>query len=501
MKQPHIIIFNPDQWRGDVLRHQGNPAAVTPHLDQFAAEEGVSFSQAFCQNPVCTPSRCSYMTGWYPHVRGHRTMNHMLHADRGEPNLLKVLKDEGYFVWWGGKNDLLARGPDLEAACDVRFEATAADYERWGLTPREGAHAGNYAWRGEPDDDMYFSFLKGKLDKGDEEVYADSDWARFLGALDFIGSYDGEKPLCIYLPLDYPHPPYGVEEPWYSMIDRGMLLPRVPAPESWEGAPSILEKIYRNQKLQGLDEETWSELRGTYYGSCARLDHQFGMLMDALKQQNFYDDAAIFMFSDHGDFTGDYGLVEKASNTMQDCLTRVPFLFKPPAGVPVKPGNREALVELVDFSATVYDLLQLDPGYDSFGKSLLPLAAGKTTVHRDAVFCEGGRRPKEYQAVDSGNHTGEPADPLGLYGPRIVEEASEDPFVHCKAVMCRTSSHKYVRRYGELDELYDLTRDPREQQNRIGDPAYREILSELRERLTDWYMETCDVIPQQKDLR
>jgi arylsulfatase A-like enzyme len=92
---PHIVIFNPDQWRGDVLGHLGNRAAVTPHLDRMVATDAVSFRNAFCQNPVCTPSRCSFMTSWYPHVRGHRTMFHMLRQD--EPVLLKTLKENGYF--------------------------------------------------------------------------------------------------------------------------------------------------------------------------------------------------------------------------------------------------------------------------------------------------------------------------------------------------------------------------------------------------------------------
>ena len=71
VEKPHIIIFNVDQWRGDVLGHLGNPAAQTPNLDQIVKSGAVSFSNAFCQNPVCTPSRCSFMTGWYPHVSKH----------------------------------------------------------------------------------------------------------------------------------------------------------------------------------------------------------------------------------------------------------------------------------------------------------------------------------------------------------------------------------------------------------------------------------------------
>ena len=104
-KRPNILIFNPDQFRADAVGHLKNEASYTPVLDRLVREDAVSFENAFCQNPVCTPSRCSFMSGWYPHVRGHRTMHHMMHE--GEPVLLKTLKDDGYFVWWGGKNDLI----------------------------------------------------------------------------------------------------------------------------------------------------------------------------------------------------------------------------------------------------------------------------------------------------------------------------------------------------------------------------------------------------------
>ena len=104
-KRPNLVIFNPDQWRGDVMGCHGDPAAVTPNLDRLVQTDGVSFRNAYCQNPVCTPSRCSFMSGWYPHVRGHKSMAHMLRPPH-DNNLLKTLKDAGYFVWWGGKNDL-----------------------------------------------------------------------------------------------------------------------------------------------------------------------------------------------------------------------------------------------------------------------------------------------------------------------------------------------------------------------------------------------------------
>ena len=103
-QKSNIVLFVPDSYRGDVLGHHGNPAACTPNLDRLAATDAVSYANAFAQNPVCTPSRCSFMTGWYTHVHGHRSMRYMLREH--EPNLLAVLRREGCHVWWGGKNDL-----------------------------------------------------------------------------------------------------------------------------------------------------------------------------------------------------------------------------------------------------------------------------------------------------------------------------------------------------------------------------------------------------------
>ncbi len=486
--RPHIIIFNPDQWRGDVLGHMGNPAAVSPTLDQWVETDAVSFSRAFCQNPVCTPSRCSFMTGWYPHVRGHRTMFHMLHPD--EPVLLKILKDAGYFVWWGGKNDLVPTQNGFEDYCDVKYKATGP--------LRPNLHSAT-DWRGDPDGDNYFSFYAGRLDTDGDEVYYDNDWAMVEGAVRQIKDAPPDQPLCIYLPLSYPHPPYGVEDPWYSMIDRAKLPSRTPTPD-WAQAqkPKILAGIAEGQRLQGWPEERWQELRATYYGMCARVDAQFAMILDALREAGIYDDTAIFFFSDHGDYTGDYGLVEKNQNSFEDCLTRVPFIVKPPAAVKTQPGVRDALVELVDLSATVYALTGIEPGYDGFGRSLLPLIAGETESHRDAVFCEGGRRLGEIQAME--RESSSFYNPDELYHPRLKMQGREDGS-HGKAAMCRTPDFKYVHRLYETDELYDLRADPQECHNLIDSPDYAETLAALRLRLLQWYQETADVVPHDTDQR
>ena len=99
--KPNIIIFNPDQWRGDMLGYLGYSAAKTPNLDSIVNNDAIAFNNAFCQATVCTPSRCSFMTGWYPHVHGHRTMHYMLHTDQGDSSILSELKkSDSYLVGW-----------------------------------------------------------------------------------------------------------------------------------------------------------------------------------------------------------------------------------------------------------------------------------------------------------------------------------------------------------------------------------------------------------------
>jgi len=489
---------------------------------------------------VCTPSRCSIMTGWYPHTRGHRTMHHMLHPELDEPNLLAILKREGYFVWWGGKNDLTPgqqwsdKVLGKDRYCNVKFQPMSDDWHRWYRAPTIQAND----YRGMPDSDTYYSFMQGRLysgaeleailgpadesnaegdghdDRDEAPDYGDGDWGNVLGVIDFIRSWDAsrEQPLCIFLSLTFPHPEYGVEEPFFSMIDRSRVPPRVPSP-NWDTAkkPSILKGIAERQNLKGWTEERWTELRAVYLGMIARVDHQFGLLVQVLKEKGMYDDAVISVFSDHGDFTGDYGLVEKNQNTFEECLSRVPFIVKPPSSVTVamQPGRApgqantcDALVELVDFSATVYDLAGIEPGYWSFGKSLLPLIRGEINPqdHRDAVFCEGGRLAGEVQCMERESKSS--TSTSGSYWPRVSLQMDDDGPYHTKAAMCRTSRFKYVMRLYETDELYDLENDPGETTNLIDDPAMNTVVvTSLRNRLLRWYMETVDVVPLKTDGR
>lgn len=489
-KRPHIIIFNPDEMRVDTMGHMGNPAAQTPFLDAFAKTEAVSFRHAACQNPVCVPSRCSFFTGLYPHVHGHRTMAHLLRP--GESSLFSELKGSGYYVWANSRNDLYA------AQYPGWFESNADEVFYGGDAPKAPGPE-NPGIRGGMDGKYFYSHYEGRLGlDADGRNYSRDDEA-VDAAIERLKNPVDDRPMCVFLGLMWPHTPYGAEEPYFSAIDRSKLPPRVRA-EECVGKPRMEQRLRELQHMQGFTEAEWDELRAAYLAMCSKVDAQFKRLCDALREAGIYDDCAIFFFSDHGDFGGDYGIPEKAQNCFEDCLVNVPFLIKPPKGEPLDPGVSESLVELVDFYATAMDYAGVTPDHTQFGKSLRPVIANRGAQVRRYVFCEGGRLPGETHCDESHVNGPNGSPPSFVYWPRQTAMREDD--THAKGTMIRDLRYKYISRMDPAqDEFYDLQWDPQEKINAIGDPRYAGDILRMQREMLHWYQATCDVVPMDYDAR
>lgn len=482
MKKHNVIMFVADQMRSDMMHHMGCEAAITPRLDQLALQEGVSFRNAYCQNPVCVPSRCSFLTGWYPHTKGHRTMHYLL--EDGDPNCLKSLKQAGYHVYWLGKNHLypVDHMHEIEASCDeyiVGLAPTDADVHCYSGKSLDEIHQ----------DEDYYSFLKPVNTK--EKEWASQDWIVVNKALEMLEEGTLQEPFCLYISINFPHPPYTCEEPYYSMIDRNKVSDIRPRLSELKGKPSMLHGIYERAQMQRWSDEKFKEVRAIYLGMIKRVDDQLGLVIDKLKEKGYYDDSALLFFADHGDYTGDYGITEKSQNTFEDCLTNVPLIIKPPKDVSLKPRISDALVELVDIPATLADLCGTSLGYIQFGKSLIPLMQ-EEIAHKDAVFCEGGRIHGETQAME-GVKSEE-----SIYWPRLFTQCQEGP-EHTKAVMVRMSHYKYVYRLYESDEFYNLKDDPMECHNEIDNKQYQAIVQTCKNRMLQFMIETADYVPDRRD--
>lgn len=491
-RKPNILYFVADQMRADAQHYLGNPAAITPNLDRLASE-GVAFRNAYCQNPVCVPSRCSFLSGLYPHTTGHRTMHFLQSED--EPNILRTMRDAGYEVIWIGRNDVIPATRPKTAYCDEYYDGLSAENQRNACIDAMSSAGHSQAT---PDgavrafDPDSYSFYLGETPA---DTYGRADEGRIDACLRYLDRYaasGGEKPFFVYCSLTFPHPPYGCNRPWYGSTDRSALPPRIPRRED---SPAMIAETVRKMNLDPRwPEERWDELRATYLDMVSKFDSQLGQVVGKLREKGLYEDTSVFVFSDHGDYTGDYGLVEKVQNCFEDALTNVPLVIKPAAGIAYKPRVTPALAELNDLCATLADMCDIDLGYVQYGESLLSVLAGDD-VGKDAVFSEGGRGFGDRPSMELGHD-----DPHDVYWPRISTQ-HEEGANHTRATMIRMGKLKYTMRLYEQDTLYDLERDPHEQVNRIDDPAYAERVARMRDRLLVWYQQTADWVPNRRDLR
>ena len=203
MTTPNIIIFMTDQWRGDYTGIAGHPFIKTPNYDRIASE-GMVFNQTYVTNPVCTPSRCSFCTGWYPHTRGHRSQEYLI--DHNEPHLFSYLKKQGYHIAWGGKNDMLTEQAIVESVDTMLVPETEGSMWGGNLVTGEGVPYNL-------DDPRYYSFYFGRMEENMEQQ---TDVQVVRAAQKFLENPPSE-PFCLWINTTYPHPPYAAPEPFFSM--------------------------------------------------------------------------------------------------------------------------------------------------------------------------------------------------------------------------------------------------------------------------------------------
>lgn len=477
--RPNLIFFIPDELRARAIGCYGNPVVATPNIDRLAAQ-GTRFDQCHVQHTVCTPSRTSFTTGWYPHVRGHRTLWNMLGPD--DPNLLKYLKQSGYEVIWGGKNDLLAPEAFSESVDDWNVG-------RFSTKARPAPHNAP-PW--DRDDPRYHSFLHDAIPGGIEAV---SDFQHVDGAIEWLRQRprDADRPFAIYLPLTFPHCPYHAPEPWHSR-HRAEDMPDL-IPPDLAGKPDFHRLIRASRRLDELDDHFFRQVQATYLGMVEVTDTLLGMLLDALEETGHDANTAVMLFADHGDWAGDYGLVEKWPSALDDCLTRVPLVVRAPGAGYARGHVVREPVELFDVMATALDIAGITPTHVHFARSLVPQLRGAVGEPDRAAFSEGGYDPHEPHAFEGRAQSGGLfRDPAHVYYPkgRLQQDHPESV---CRAVSIRTATHRLVHRPLGTSELYDLVSDPLETRNRHDDPAYAAVQAALERRLLDWFVRTSDVVP------
>lgn len=456
----------PDQQRADCLGCFGNPNIQTPHIDALAGR-GVKFDNAFANHPVCGPSRVNLMTGWYPHTRGHRTLTHLVQGH--EPNLLKYLKQGGYQVAFAGaRGDVFAPGVTEDS---THFCGWTTRPSKMGMGPQYEVGSA-----------LYDAFYHGKRPG---ETWIDFDEAATQTALDWLKEKP-KGPWCCWVPLIFPHLPFEVEDPWYSMYQATDVAPRIHEDQS-RNKPAFHQAIREKLGTGRLSEADWLEIQRVYYGMISRVDWQLGRLIAQLEAVGEMDNTVILYFTDHGEYAGDFGLVEKWPSGLDNSLLQNPLIISGP-GIQSN-TTAHSFTEMVDILPTILELAEITPDHTHFGKSLVPVLKDASTPHRERAFSEGGFAITELDLLEQAQ---------GEYAKK-AELQSERPEVVGKAVAMRSESRTYVYRLYEPDELYDRQSDPNETQN-IAD-QHPEIVNECKSEVLDWLFTTADVIPWAADPR
>jgi arylsulfatase A-like enzyme len=475
MQQPNILWICTDRQRHDTLGCYGNRFVSTPHLDALAGG-GALFEQAWCQNPICAPSRASFLTGRYP--RTTRVNRNAQRIPRDEKLISRLLADAGYVCGHAGKLHLAPSSPPLADWCEPRGDDGYSVFD-WSMHPPATPVSAYTAWLSEHDvefkrepvmDSSYVTF-------GMPPETSNTDWIAQRG-INFIKcSAPLDRPWFFTLNIEDPHdpfdPPRRFLEPYLKRLDEIPLphyepgeLDNKPVFQTtdragvWGGGRGH----FAAEKMSDTDHRL---IRAAYWAMIDHIDYQVGRVLDALRATDQLDNTLILFMSDHGEMLGDHGFYFQGPYFYEE-MCRVPLLMSWPAAI--KPLRVPALMELVDIAPTLLDAAGLEPYAGMQGRSLWPILSGQAdpSHHRDDVYAE-------YYCAIPGGHKN--AGGAFITGVRNREYALS--CVHGE----------------DAGELYDLKNDPTETRNLWFEPSASAAKIRMLKRLCDRMAQTIDPLP------
>ena len=469
--KPNILWICTDQQRFDTLGCMGNPFVRTPNLDALA-ESGVLFEHAYCQHPMCTPSRASFLTGRYPRATGVRQNGQSIPAR--EALVTKLLSDAGYVCGLSGKLHVSTVYPSVSPGTEPRI---ADGYDEF--------HWMHHPWPDWPTNEYYHWLRERGVTYADEqhpgsphvrfgmpEAHHPTTWCAEK-AINFIEACAGfDHPWLFSVNFFDPHhifdPPREYLERYLDRLDE-IPLPNY-TPGELDSKPHLQQADHASQfdglSFDDMSEECHRLSIAAYWAMCDLIDVQVGRLLEALDRTGQRDNTIVLFTSDHGEMLGDHGIYYKGPYCY-DPAVRVPLIVAmPPAATRgVRSG---ALVELVDLAPTLLDAAGLEVHPGTQGRSLWPLLTGRADpdTHRDDVYCE---------SYDNDAATNQP---------------------HAYLTMVRTRTHKLSAVHGiDEGELYDLAADPNETHNLWNAPDHQDVKIAMLKRLSDRMAFTVDPLP------
>jgi choline-sulfatase len=443
-EQPNILCIMADQLAAPALPFYGHPIVKTPHLSALA-EAGVIFENAYCNSPLCAPSRFSMLTGKLPSRIG--AYDNAAHFPADVPTCAHYLRDLGYHTCLAGKMHFV--GPDQLHGFEERLTTDIYPSD-FGWTPDWENFAERPTWY----HDMMSVVQAGQCETSnqldfDEEVAFHSQ--RKLYDLSRGGN---EQPFFMTVSFTHPHDPFAITRNFWDRYDhKDIDMPAVP-PIPYDQLDPHSRRLYHVCALgdYAQTEKRVRNARHAYYGLISYIDDKVGQLLQVLENTGLRDNTIIVFISDHGEMLGERGLWYKMS--FFEWSARVPIVFHAPGRfAPRRVSQPVSLVDLLPTLTGIALNVKSPTGIDTLdGQSLLPLLEGRGAENSSTVYGE------------------------------MLGEGAVAPLL-----MIRRGRYKYIYSQPDPEQLFDLKNDPHELNNLAGRPEFQELRREFSaELLQHW---------------
>ena len=450
-KKPNILMLMTDQHNPNAMGPDNPYGVETPALDRLV-RKSIVFEQAFCNSPICVPSRMSLMTGLYPH--NHEVYDNGGSLHEGMPTFAHGLNQAGYETvicarmhfngldqYHGFEKRLMSEFCNPVEYPPPRPEWPGPiDPEYGGVGPREIQHVVSDSCTLRYDDDI--------ADKACEYL-REGSW--------------GERPFYLLASFYGPHTYMAARKEYLPVYEKHLssdLQVRELDKAEFDALPAHVRRIIcgTGAKAKVLSKEAIQEYRSEYLARVTYTDGLIGKVLDTLDSEGLTEDTIIIYLSDHGEQMGKHGVFGKS--VFYDDTVRVPLMISIPER---QAGRVSADVQLVDLFPTLLDLAGAPrPAYPVDGRSLLPLVE-------------------------------EPA----LEWPYPAFSAFFDAQAYRPSFMLKEGKWKYVEYPGEQCFLYDLETDPDERINHAVDPGCQPVVKRMQAHM----LEICEPLEVEKRAR
>lgn len=431
--RPNIVFIMTDHTSAEALRPESG--CLTPNLSALAAD-GMRLERFYTTNAICSPARASLMTGQYPSTHGVWDCTHTQ-----RPEWVDVRRDA---LFW---SMALERAGYRNAYYGKWHVEQSGKLESFGW-PTYDAGIGGCRLRASDSGPKVVSRQPGYREgtiAGVADLPADPRHPAFEAGIAFICEASrSDAPFCCFISASEPHDPYIPARRFFELYDPARLPLSPSLRDGNEDKPEVTRRMAGIWDY--LSDDDWRLMRTCYFAVISFLDREAGRVLAALKECGADKNTIVVFTSDHGDMMGGHGLAAKGITPYEE-VYNIPLVLRAP-GMPAL-GARREMAGMVDLGPTLLDLCGVDPLPAAQGRSMRPILEGRAD-------------PAQWQDAYA-----------EFFGQR---------FVYTQRLVWH-GDWKYVFSPGGKDELYNLSEDPFERRNRIGDPSCRSVVEDMCRRM------------------